>query len=120
MKRRYSLAEIREDKRAYERFDLEIPVRIGIVGSDQAGAAELDLTTRNICAGGAFFHTEEPLPEGTRLKIDFVLSIEKLKEMLDSYCRIKVEGEVVRNEKGGIAVRFDEDYEIIPVKGTVH
>ena len=52
--------------------------------------------------------------------MDFILSIEKLKEMLDSHCRIKVEGEVVRIEKSGFAVRFDEDYEIMPVKNTLH
>lgn len=107
-----------ENKRVYERFDLEVPARIGVVGYDQA--AELSLKTSNICAGGAFFVTTTPLPEGTRVKMDFVLSIEKVKEMLDSHCRIKVEGEVVRKEAGGIAVRFDEDYEIIPVKGVVH
>jgi hypothetical protein len=107
-----------EDKRVYERFDLEVPARIGIAGSDQA--SELSLRTSNICAGGAFFISTEPLPEGTRVKMDFVLSIEKLKEMLNSHCRIKVEGEVVRNETAGIAVRFDEDYEIIPVKEALH
>ena len=115
------MAKIPEDKRAYERFDLEVPARIGIVRSDQADAPELALMTSNICAGGAFFTTGEYLPEGTRVKLDFVLTIDKLKEILDSHCRIKVEGEVVRTEEKGIAVRFDEDYEIIPVTGrTVH
>ena len=115
------MVENMENKRAYERFDLRVPARLGIVGTGSMTAdEEASLFTSNICAGGAFLLTDNPLPEGTRVKMDFILSIEKLKEMLDSHCRIKVEGEVVRIEKSGFAVRFDEDYEIMPVKNTLH
>ena len=109
-----------EDKRAYERFDLKVPARLGVLGSNYGEADEVSLTTVNICAGGAFFITEAPLPQGTRVKMDFVLSIDKLKELLDSHCRIKVQGEVIRTDESGIAVRFDEEYEIVPVKGALH
>ncbi|MFC1869177.1 PilZ domain-containing protein [Thermodesulfobacteriota bacterium] len=115
------MGEIMENKRAYERFDLSVTVQLGVLGSGQVMKDdEVSLTTSNICAGGAFFVMDDPLPEGTRLKMDFIISIDKLKEMLDSHCRIKVEGEVVRMETSGIAVRFEEDYEINPVKGTLH
>ena len=109
-----------EDKRAYERFDLEVPASIGFARSDQEEMDLVSLKTINICAGGAFFKTDDPLPPGTRVKLDLTLSIEKLKELLDSHCRIKVEGEVIRSEGSGIAIKFDEDYEITPVKGVVH
>jgi hypothetical protein len=109
-----------EEKRIYERFDLKVPARLGILGSDKGAADEVSLTTINICAGGAFFNTETPLPQGTRVKMDFVLSIDKLKELLDSHCRIKVQGEVIRTDQSGIAIRFDEDYEIMSVKGALH
>jgi hypothetical protein len=112
--------DIMEDKRAYERFDLEIPADIGFVRSDQDEMGLVSLKTINISAGGAFFKTEDPLPLGTRVKLDLTISIEKLKELLDSHCRIKVEGEVIRREGSGIAIRFDEDYEIIPVKRSLH
>ena len=46
--------------------------------------------------------------------------IEKLKELLDSHCRIKVEGEVIRSEDLGIAIKFDDNYEIMPVKRSLH
>ena len=109
-----------EDKRAYERFDLEVPARLGIVGPEREKEVEISLTTTNICAGGAFLPTKNPLPKGTRVKMDFILSIDKLKEMLDSHAQIKVEGEVIRTEESGIAVRFDENYEIMPVKEVLH
>ncbi|MFC1891882.1 PilZ domain-containing protein [Thermodesulfobacteriota bacterium] len=105
-----------EDKRNFERFDLEVPAKVGIKGADQK-EVEVSLLTKDICAGGAYMETKEPLPAGTRVKVDFVISIEKLKEMLDSHCRVVVEGEVVRTDENGIAVRFEDNYQIMPVKG---
>lgn len=107
-----------EDKRNFERFDLEVPARIGLGKS--VDEKEISLITSNICAGGAFLLTKDPIPTGTKVRMDFVLSIQKLKELLDSECRIQIEGEVVRTEEGGIAIRFDDDYQIIPVKHSVH
>ena len=112
---------INKDKRAYGRFDLKVPALLGIIGSGLGNNEELSLTTTNICAGGAFLVTNDRLPLGTRVKKDFILSIDKLKELLDSNrSRIKVEGEVIRTEKSGVEVRFDEDYEIMPVKDAIH
>ncbi|MBN2058791.1 MAG: PilZ domain-containing protein [Deltaproteobacteria bacterium] len=108
-----------ENKRNFERFDLAVPARIGI-GMSIDDEKEVSLVTSNICAGGAFLVTKDPIPEGTKVRLDFVLSIQKLKELLDSECRIKIEGEVVRTEETGIAIRFDGDYQILPVRGSVH
>jgi hypothetical protein len=110
------LKEIMEDKRAYERFDLEVPANIEFARSDQDEMDLVSLKTINISAGGAFFRTDDLLPPGTRVKLDLTLSIEKLNELLDSHCRIKVEGEVIRSEDLGIAIKFDDNYEIMPVK----
>jgi c-di-GMP-binding flagellar brake protein YcgR len=109
-----------EDKRAYKRFDLKVPARIGIAESERIEEQEVDLTTINISAGGAFLDTKAILPQGTRVKMDFILSIEKLKELTDSQCRIKVKGEVIRSDESGIAVRFDKDYEMIPFRNSIH
>ena len=114
------MKEIMEDKRAYERFDLEVPANIEFARSGQGEMDLVSLKTINISAGGAFFRTDDPLPPGTRVKLDLTLSIEKLKELLDSHCRIKVEGEVIRSEDLGIAIKFDDNYEIMPVKRSLH
>jgi hypothetical protein len=110
---------IMDDQRAFERFELRVPATLGIEGPERE-KEDISLLTSNICAGGAFFQTEEPLPQGTRVRMEFTLSIDKLKEMLASHCRIKVRGEVVRTDASGIAVCFDEDYEIMPVKEALH
>jgi len=109
-----------DDQRNFERFDLTVPAKVEIIKAGQETEREASLVTSNICAGGAFLVTEDSIPKGTRVNVDLVLSIDKLKEMLDSHCRVIVQGEVVRTEDNGVAVRFDENYQIMPVKCSVH
>lgn len=110
---------VMEEKRIYERFDLKVPIKIKLDKSE-TDEDELIMTTSNICAGGAFFNTEKQLPEGTRVNLDFVISIDKLKKLSNLQCRIIVRGEIVRRDSTGMAVRFEEDYELIPMKGVFH
>ena len=104
-----------KEKRTLQRFDLEIPAKIESTTSDQEKRL-LNLLTSNICSGGAFFHTTQPLPEGTQVKIDLVLPLDKLKQLKDD-CKqayIKVTGRVLRSESEGMAILFDKDYLIRP------
>ena len=104
-----------EEKRALQRFDLEIPAKVKSTTSDQEKTL-LNLLTSNICSGGAFFHTTQPLLEGTQVKIDLVLPLDKLKQLKDD-CKqayIKVTGRVLRSESEGMAILFDKDYLIRP------
>ena len=78
------------------------------------------LNTSNISAGGAFFHTERPLSEGTRLRLNLILVVEKLKKLTGSQCHIKVNGTVVRFEEKGMAIRFQRDYSMMAAKGLIH
>jgi len=110
---------VMEEKRTYERFDLKVPIKIKL-DKPETDEGEFIFTTNNICAGGAFFHTEKQIPEGMKVNLDFVISIDKLKEFVNSQCRIIVSGEVIRRDSTGMAVRFEEDYEIIPLKGVFH
>ena len=104
-----------KEKRTLQRFDLEIPAKIESTTSGQEKRL-LNLLTSNICSGGAFFHTTQPLPEGTQVKIDLVLPLDKLKQLKDD-CKqayIKVTGRVLRSESEGMAILFDKDYLIRP------
>ena len=58
-----------KEKRRLERFDLKMPAKIESTTSDQEEKL-LDLLTSNISSGGAFFHTTQPLREGSQVKID--------------------------------------------------
>ena len=104
------------EKRCLERFDLQIPATIEITGDNRDHDDRFaDLMTRDACSGGAYFHTNQPLPEGTEVKIDLVLSIESLKKIKGKQAFIQVNGSVIRTEADGMAICFDSDYSIKPV-----
>jgi hypothetical protein len=107
-----------DEKRKLERFDLQVPVKIEVVKRDREKGM-LDLLTSNICSGGAFLHTNQPLPKGTEVKIDLVLPIDKLRKIEKGVHQvyIKVKGTVQRTESAGMAISFDEDYQIGPWQG---
>ena len=102
------------NQRKVERFDLELPATIELLEVDQKERV-YNLLTKNVCSGGAYFHTLEPLPEGTQVKIDLVLPLDKLKKLKDEYRQayIKVTGKVLRSESEGMAICFDDDFQII-------
>ena len=104
------------EKRKLERFNLEIPVIVSItaVGAQK----KLDMTTRDVCSGGAYFRTEQSVPIGTEMQINLVLPLEKFK-MLPDHCEkvlVNLSGKVLRIESDGIGVCFDETYDIRPVQ----
>ena len=105
------------EKRKLERFNLEITATVSIT---VAGGAEekLDMETRDVCSGGAYFRTKQSFPIGTEMQINLVLPLEKFK-MLPDHCEkvlVNLSGKVLRIETDGIGVCFDETYDIRPVQ----
>lgn len=103
------------EKRNLERFDLKVLARI----EGEPDRDILELMTSDICAGGAFFHTDQSLPEGTKVRIDLLLPLEHLKKMVADYdhAHIQLTGTVLRKEPQGMAVCFNKEYSIRPRKG---
>lgn len=114
-----------KDKRELQRFAMEIPARIRVLDSNQ-GELDFDIKTSNISSGGAFFYTTEHLREGTDVTIELFLPIEKLIKYLENCLKdygntlIKLSGKVLRSEPEGMAIRFNKDYRISPLKGAPH
>ncbi len=100
-----------KERREFQRFDLELPARVEVERPGQR-MEPFSLKTSNISAGGAFFPTAKPLSEGTKLQLNIILAIEKLKKLTGSQCHIKVKGTVVRSEEDGMVIRFQRDYDI--------
>jgi len=73
---------------------------------------KLRLQTENICSGGAFFHTPNPLPKGTQVKIGIRLNFSWLRNIEKRRPLVKVKGSVLRSEPARMAIRFDRGYEI--------
>ncbi len=108
---------IKRERRRLGRFRLEIPAKIEVLNSELEKEGH-DLKTSNISSGGAFFHTKEPLLEGTEVKIDLILPLDRLKKLKNDYKQayIKVSGKVLRSESKGMAISFDQNYIIRPLR----
>ena len=107
-----------EERRRLERFGLRIPASLEVVHSPEEREM-LNLLTTNICSGGAFFHTSLALPEGTEVKIDLILPLDRLRTLTMEYHRAHIElrGKVLRSGITGMAVTFDPEYVIHPWAG---
>jgi hypothetical protein len=83
------------EKRRLERFDLVLPAAIELI-NERHDERMINLLSTNICSGGACFHTNQPLPEGTHVKIDLVLPLENLMKLKKEHKKafIKVTGKV--------------------------
>ncbi|MDO9514872.1 MAG: PilZ domain-containing protein [Syntrophales bacterium] len=103
-------------KRKLERFSLELPARIFVDGEGEE-ADFLDAVTSDISAGGAFFHTDTPLPVGTEMYVDLILPLDELKKIEGKRANIKVKGSVIRTGARGMAISFDKKYRIVPMPG---
>ena len=102
------------ERRSEERFSLEIPTHIKILKEQKKKPTEY--ITKDVCAGGAFFHTNMPIQVGTAVKVDLLIPIYKSKKTTSEKVMIKVDGKVIRTHSSGMAVRFDKKYEIIPIR----
>ena len=102
-----------EEKRKYERFVLCLPAKIEVVTSGNQEA--LDLVTSDVSAGGAFFHTAEPIPDGAEVNVRLVVGSERIKEITGAQGLLKVAGTVVRSSPIGMAICFDGKHQIMPL-----
>jgi hypothetical protein len=96
------------ERRKLERFDLRLAAKIECLGQKKRVH---NLLTRNISAGGAFLETTGEFPENSRVRIDFVVPTGVL---------VNIAGAVMRSEPTGIAVRFDNEYQLTPLQKNIH
>jgi hypothetical protein len=108
-----------KEQRKLERFDFEVPARIE-ASVPVEGREVCDLSTSNISAGGAFFRTTDTLPQGTKVKVNLVLPLDRIQELVGhSRVNVRVEGTVLRSGSAGMAVSFSEDYQILPLQNRL-
>jgi len=99
----------RKESRKLQRFSLRLPTRISPL---EPGNPTLDVTTENISAGGAFFPTRNPLPEGLKVLVEVTLSLESGR---GGASRAQVKGQVLGPRPTGMAVRFEKRAHISPI-----
>ena len=101
----YRESELMDNKRMFERFDMEIPVLIECLRPKRR--KKLILVTVNLSASGAYFNTPRPYPTNAEVKVEVLLH-----DGQESFPVITVSGRVLRSEPKGMAVLFNDDYEI--------
>jgi c-di-GMP-binding flagellar brake protein YcgR len=118
-----------ENRRDQERFSLRLPTRIR--AESRTGTTPLlEVVTADISAGGAFIATSRPLPIASKVWLEFFLSLEELSHLRFVLARdslkmwqgerawVTATGVVIRVEDHGVAVIFDQNYQISPIRST--
>lgn len=105
----------KENRRKFERYDLQFPATIQIPGEDRP----LKLYTRDISASGAFFCTAYPLEQGIKVSVEIIVENETLKKLTGYESCIKISGIVLRYDQEGMAVSFDGHEKIMPLRSMM-
>ncbi|UCB50191.1 MAG: hypothetical protein JSW56_04785 [Deltaproteobacteria bacterium] len=100
-----------------ERFSLELKTRVSLKSNDR-DRKWVNVLTSNICAGGTFLLTRQPFPVGTRVNLEVFLPLREKKSSLKNSLII-ISGVVIRSEEAGMALRFDDEYRILPLPEPV-
>lgn len=116
------------EKRLQERFSMQLPVKVS-TNSGSGPELQYETTTANISSGGAFIRTAEPLPIACKVhleflvsfidlkKLRFVLSLDLLRQFEGKPVWVHATGVVIRHEDDGMAIIFDDDYQLSPLRG---
>lgn len=108
------------ERRRLERFDLQVPAKIQVLSPPDT-ASILELMTKDICAGGAYFPTKTALAAGTKVKLDILLPVRSADTLGDgTRGLIKVNGTVIRSGPAGMAIGFDTGYLITPFREAMN
>ena len=105
------------EKRQVERFDLNLEAHVVVVGeAPDSGTSRL--MTRDVSMNGAYLLTPEPLPLGTKVNVDVILSLGGTAPSETRKALIKASGAVLRTDSEGMAIRFDENSKFLPYPET--
>lgn len=115
-----------QERRQQERYPLRIQSKM-TAETLSGQTPTLEFLTANISAGGAFIETDSPLPLVSKVRLEFFLSLEdlttlkfvlsqeSLRNWKDQRLWVSASGIVIRHEPTGMAIMFDENYQICPM-----
>jgi len=104
------------EKRSVERFDLEIETLLHVRNEAITDIPPV-LFSRDISCAGVFLVTDNPLPIGTSLDLNLLLSTHELgNKPKDERINLSTSGRVIRTDEQGMAVEFDKLFKISQLK----
>ena len=96
----------RKNKRAVERFELEIPVQLKFVGGETASRGIMNLRSKDISSIGALVDPSPGLAVGTVMELNLDIPLGYLGGVGGRRARVSVQGKVVRCNERGAAFSF--------------
>lgn len=102
------------EKRKVERFDLQLEAFVSLPG-ESSNTDRGNLVTRDISMNGVFLITDRPLPVGSRVNVDMILTLGGKKKQDSQQAWIKASGKILRSDNQGMAVGFDDKSRILPL-----
>jgi len=115
------------EQREQKRFSLNLEVKVSYRHNTK-NPPKIGTVTANISSGGAFLKTRHPFPMASKIqmefhvdyndlkKLKFILSVDTLKQLNKEKVWVTATGVVIRQEKEGVAIIFDTDYQFTPMK----
>ena len=105
-------AEKMENRRAMQRFFLNLVSIVKVSEEKRELKSKYQYAiAENICAGGVYLRTFQPLGLNTKVMIELFLPVQEyLFPVQKNISLIKVSGTVIRSENAGMAVKFDKEY----------
>ncbi len=115
------------ERREQERFSLNLQAKISYRFKENQSSM-IDTVAANISSGGAFIETSHKFPMASKVKIEFslsfadlkrlrfILSMKSLRQFTDKNIWVSASGIVIRQEKNGVGIIFDTDYQLTPMK----
>jgi len=117
------------EKRTLQRFELNLQAEMSYGFDNPATGERFSSVAANIHRGGAFLKTDLDLPLASRVKVEFlvaindlitlqvVASVETLRKLAtQEQVWVQTTGVVIRQEHDGVAVIFDQNYQLNPMQ----
>ncbi len=117
-----------KERRLQQRFSLRIQAKLSTEADSSGNGITLEVIATNISSGGAFLETNVQIPLASKVyleflidyeelkKLRFILSVESLKQLTGKKIWVRATGVVIRLEKNGMGIIFDQDYQLSPMK----
>lgn len=118
-----------DEQRIQQRFTLNLQAKMSYSFDEAGSDTYIATVAANISSGGAFLTTSQQLPLACRVRVEFLLSMDDLKKLkvvasvetlrqLASQPQVWVQasGVVIRQEETGVAVIFDQNYQLSPLQ----
>ena len=115
-----------KERRLHERYSIQIQTKM--TAETLSGKTPMmEFLTADISAGGAFIQTDHPLPLVSKVRLEFLLSLEDLQSLkfvlsLDTLKSwkgkrvwVSASGIVTRTASDGMGIMFDDNYQISPM-----